>query len=108
MCWAEAVGMYFTYLLFYCSDCSRFLQTVADSIHAARRDETFRRVGDWIRNNGRYTHYPGSREVFNFTGRVNTCDTLVTNTDRKHGCHCLTPVFTGRCLRPVHTAREHG
>ena len=32
---------------FYCSDCSGFLQTVADSIYAARRDATrqFRRVG---------------------------------------------------------------
>jgi len=31
---------FFTFLLFYCSHCSRFLQTVADSVHIAHRFET--------------------------------------------------------------------
>ena len=37
-------------LLFYCSDGAKFLQTVADLIHTARRDETrrFRRVNGAI------------------------------------------------------------
>ena len=54
-----------------------------------------------------YTHYPCSRVVL---------DTLVTNTAREHGCHFLTPVFTGPglCPRPVKfwtpvfTGRGHG